>query len=89
MTSDHAPRSLGSARTIRSSHVAPISFAMACAMTSVSLEVAKRTPSRARSSRSSRALMQLPLCPIASSPRPLAVTTIGCAFWMREPPVVE
>ena len=88
ITSDHAPRSLGNARTIRSSQVAPSSAAIICATTSVSDDVAKRTPCAASSSRRSLALMQLPLWAIASSPMS-AFTTIGCAFWMRELPVVE
>ena len=45
ITSDHAPRSFGRARTSRSSQVAPFSLAIICATTSVSLDVANRTPS--------------------------------------------
>jgi hypothetical protein len=33
--------------------------------------------------------MQFPLCAIASSPSGSPLTTIGCAFWIRELPVVE
>src|SRR6266576_884988 len=41
------------------------------------------------SSRTSLALMQLPLCPSASSPRVSSRTTIGWAFSIRDDPVVE
>jgi hypothetical protein len=55
----------------------------------VSDVVVKRTPCAARSSRTSFALMQLPLWPIASSPSFSSRTTNGCAFWIFDAPVVE
>jgi len=62
---------------------------MTCAITSVSLDVTNSVPRAMRSLRTSRALMQLPLCPIASSPSSSSRTTIGWAFSMRDEPVVE
>ncbi len=89
MTSDHAPWSDGRALAMRSSQVPPGALAIACATTSVSEEVVNGTPWPASSSRISRALMQLPLWPIASSPSFSSCTTKGCAFWIFDEPVVE
>ena len=75
--------------TMRWSHVPPGADAMVWATTSVSLDVSKCAPRATRSSRISRALMQFPLWPSASSPRSSSRTTIGWAFSIREDPVVE
>ncbi len=74
---------------MRWSQVLPRADAIACATTSVSLDVVNRAPSAISSSRRSRALMQFPLCPSASSPSVSSRTTIGCAFSIRDEPVVE
>jgi hypothetical protein len=74
---------------MRSSQLAPGARSTHFSSTSVSLEVSKATSRAASSWRSSRALMRLPLCPTAIDPSAGSCTTSGCAFSIRELPVVE